>query len=102
MKFEMIAILRGVQPNEVLDIASCLFDSGFDVVEVPLNSQMRLNLCGYFRKQFPERLVGAGTVLNNAQVNEIAKVRGRLIVTPNCNKSVIGAAKIMGSPFTQE
>lgn len=83
MKFEMIAILRGVQPNEVLDIASCLFDSGFDVVEVPLNSPNAIESVRLLSQQFPERLVGAGTVLNNAQVNEIAKVRGRLIVTPN-------------------
>ncbi len=92
----LIAILRGVQPDEVLDIGQALLDAGIQQIEVPLNSPSPLvsiaRLVGRFGQQ---ALIGAGTVLTPKQVDEVAAVGGKLIVSPNCDPAVIQRSKAL-------
>lgn len=93
----LVAILRGIDPNEAASVASLLVEAGFRIVEVPLNSPEPLlsiermaECCG------DEALIGAGTVLDPALVGPVADAGGRLIVMPNCHAGVIRAAKAAG------
>lgn len=93
----LVAILRGVKPDEVEAIASVLEDSGILIVEVPLNSPAPLDSIGRLARRFGDRLlIGAGTVMAPGQVAEIAAVGGRLIVTPHADVAVTRAAKERG------
>lgn len=93
----LIAILRGVQPEEVEAIATALEEAGVAIVEVPLNSPRPMESIGRLAQSFGGRLlVGAGTVMNEAQVAEIARAGGGLIVTPQAAIDVVGAAKAHG------
>ncbi|WP_174874018.1 2-dehydro-3-deoxy-6-phosphogalactonate aldolase [Vogesella oryzae] len=93
----LVAILRGVRPEEVLAIAEVLFDAGWRMVEVPLNSPQPLESIALLARHYGERmLVGAGTVLDVRQVHEVAAAGGRLIVSPNMDPEVIAASKRLG------
>jgi 2-dehydro-3-deoxyphosphogalactonate aldolase len=93
----LIAILRGVKPDEVESIAAALERSGIAMVEVPLNSPEPIESIRRLAKSFGERLlIGAGTVLGEGQVAEIASAGGRLIVTPHADAAVTRAAKRYG------
>ena len=83
----LIAILRGIRPDEALPVGQALVDAGFRILEVPLNSPQPL------RSIADRCLIGAGTVLSAAQVDEVAAVGGRLIVMPHSDLAVIRAAK---------
>jgi len=86
----VIAILRGVCPDEVLDHAQILFEAGLRAIEVPLNSPEPLVSIGKLAKVFGEVCVcGAGTVLTPAEVKSVANVGGKLIVSPNTDEKVI-------------
>jgi 2-dehydro-3-deoxyphosphogalactonate aldolase len=86
----IIAILRGVRPEEVVDVASALFDSGIQTIEVPLNSPDPLRSIKLLAGALGDRCVcGAGTVLSPADVEAVHANGGRLIVTPNTNPAVI-------------
>ena len=90
----LIAILRGVRPDEVLPIGEALEDAGIAIVEVPLNSPEPIESIRRLAQQFGTRmLIGAGTVMTPAQVAEIDAFGGRLIVMPHADTAVIGAAK---------
>ena len=79
----LVAILRGVTPDDVLDIAQVLFDSGFRCIEVPLNSPRPLESIFRLVEGYGEQvLVGGGTVLDAAAVDDVADAGGRLLVTP--------------------
>ena len=92
--FPFIAILRGVQPHECIAIADVLFDAGFRAIEVPLNSPDALDSIQLLAQHLPSScLVGAGTVLDVAQVNMVAKVGGKLIVMPHADTAVIAESK---------
>jgi 2-dehydro-3-deoxyphosphogalactonate aldolase len=93
----LIAILRGVQPEEAEAIAGALEESGIAIVEVPLNSPRPLDSIARLVRGFGARLlIGAGTVMTAAQVREIAAAGGRLIVTPHADARVTHAAKQHG------
>ncbi|MEQ6291589.1 2-dehydro-3-deoxy-6-phosphogalactonate aldolase [Vogesella sp. GCM10023246] len=93
----LVAILRGVRPDEVLSIAAVLYDAGWRMVEVPLNSPTPLDSIALLARHFGERmLVGAGTVLSAQQVREVAAAGGRLIVSPNLEREVITTSKALG------
>jgi 2-dehydro-3-deoxyphosphogalactonate aldolase len=93
----LVAILRGVRPDEVIAIASVLEESGFAIVEVPLNSPDPLASIALLARDFGERLlIGAGTVMTEAQVAEVAAAGGRLIVTPHADATLVRAAKRHG------
>lgn len=90
----LVAILRGVQPHEIVDIGNALIEAGFGIIEVPLNSPDPLDSIGKLADQFGAKaIVGAGTVLTTKQVDEVVAVGGRLIVSPNMNPDVIRRTK---------
>lgn len=94
VKRSLVAILRGVRPDEVEGIVEALIDSGFAVIEVPLNSPNPFvsieRLCKRFAK---DCLVGAGTVLSASDCALVADVGGRLIVSPNVDADVLATAQ---------
>jgi 2-dehydro-3-deoxyphosphogalactonate aldolase len=93
----LVAILRGVQPVEVVEIGRALVNAGFRILEVPMNSPQPLNSIALLSKTFGEQaLIGAGTVTNPDQVLKVGEVGGRLIVMPHADASVVRAAKAGG------
>lgn len=89
----LIAILRGVTPEEALAHVGAVIDAGFDAVEIPLNSPRWQKSIPAVVEAFGSRaLIGAGTVLQPEQVDELAKMGCRLIVTPNIQAEVIRRA----------
>jgi 2-dehydro-3-deoxyphosphogalactonate aldolase len=96
-RLPLIAILRGVTPDEVVPIGQVLLDAGFAIIEVPLNSPSPLESIRRLHEAFGNTaLVGAGTVTAVGHVHDIAKVGGRLIVMPHVDTAVIRAAKAEG------
>ncbi len=93
----LVAILRGVRPEEVEAIALALYEEGFRLIEVPLNSPQALDSIARLARCLPaDALLGAGTVLSIAAVQQVQDAGGRLIVMPHADTAVIGAAKQRG------
>lgn len=88
----LIAILRGLTPAEAPAIGETLVSSGFAIIEVPLNSPDPLHSITALTRQFPQALIGAGTVLNAQQVQDVHGAGGRLVVAPNFNPAVVAQA----------
>ncbi|MDO9413147.1 MAG: 2-dehydro-3-deoxy-6-phosphogalactonate aldolase [Pseudolabrys sp.] len=93
----LVAILRGVKPDEVEAIGDALEASGIAIVEVPLNSPDPLDSIARLVRRFGDRLlIGAGTVMTTEQVGQIAATGAKLIVTPHAHVAVTRAAKQHG------
>lgn len=93
----LVAILRGIRPDEAVAIGHALASAGFRVLEVPLNSPQPMESIRRLTQSLGDNhLVGAGTVMAAAQVDEVAAAGGRLIVMPHADTSVIRAAKAAG------
>jgi 2-dehydro-3-deoxyphosphogalactonate aldolase len=92
----LVAILRGVLPERVVEIGDVLFDAGIRAIEVPLNSPDPLTSIAKLAARRSDWTVGAGTVLNADDVRRTHEAGGRLIVAPNCNADVIRAALTFG------
>ncbi|MDR6234184.1 2-dehydro-3-deoxy-6-phosphogalactonate aldolase [Pseudomonas oryzihabitans] len=93
----LIAILRGVTLDEIVPVGRALYDAGFRVIEIPLNSPQPFDSIRRLTAELGEDcLIGAGTVLTEAQVAEVDAAGGRLIVSPNANLAVIRASKAAG------
>ena len=93
----LIAILRGVTPEQALAVGTALAEAGFRIIEVPLNSPQPLQSIGTLARELgDECLIGAGTVMSAAQVTEVADAGGKLIVMPHSDARVIRAAKSRG------
>ena len=93
----LIAIIRGVTPGEAEAIGEAIYEGGIRIVEVPLNSPDPLRSIERLARRLGERmLVGGGTVLTPAQVEDVRNAGGRLIVSPNTNAEVIGATASAG------
>ena len=93
----LIAILRGITPNEAIDIGLALVETGFRIIEVPLNSPEPVESIRRLATALGDRAtVGAGTVRSAAEVAEVAAVGGRLIVSPHMSPQVILATKQAG------
>ncbi|HWH22996.1 MAG TPA: 2-dehydro-3-deoxy-6-phosphogalactonate aldolase [Allosphingosinicella sp.] len=93
----LIAIIRGVTPDEVEAVGDALYASGIRIIEVPLNSPDPLSSIGRLAARLGDKaLIGAGTVLEPDQVRQVREVGGRLIVSPNTYAPVIEAAAAQG------
>ncbi|WFU52643.1 2-dehydro-3-deoxy-6-phosphogalactonate aldolase [Bradyrhizobium pachyrhizi] len=93
MKRPLVAILRGVKPDEVPGIVSALLDAGMTAIEIPLNSPEPFRSIEIAAKRAPaDVLIGAGTVLTAADVDRLHDVGGRLMVSPNVDVEVLARA----------
>lgn len=93
----LIAILRGLRPDEARDIGLALHGAGIRLIEVPLNSPDPLQSIRILREALPDdTLVGAGTVLQPEACAQIAAAGGQLVVMPHSDPAVIRAAKSLG------
>ncbi len=93
----LIAILRGLQPEHAVDVAHALYAAGIRVIEVPLNSPHPFDSIAAIVDALPkDACIGAGTVLETAQVDKVAAAGGSLIVMPHGDADVIRAAKAAG------
>lgn len=93
----LVAIIRGVTPEEAERVGGALVAAGFGIIEVPLNSPNALDSIARLSRAFGDRaLIGAGTVLDPAQVGRIADAGGRIVVSPNVMPEVIAAAVAAG------
>ncbi|NND71091.1 MAG: 2-dehydro-3-deoxy-6-phosphogalactonate aldolase [Rhodothermales bacterium] len=97
MSRPIIAILRGVKPEEAVDIGHALIENGVTTIEVPMNSPEPLVSIEALASAFGALAnIGAGTVLTPGQVQQVAHAGGQLIVSPNTDPDVIEATRAQG------
>jgi 2-dehydro-3-deoxyphosphogalactonate aldolase len=93
----LIAILRGITPEEAVAVGEALVRAGILSIEVPLNSPQPIDSIRAAAKALEGRAsVGAGTVLSEDEVDAVAAVRGTFIVSPDCNEAVIARTRARG------
>ena len=93
-RWPLVAILRGIKPGEALDIGTMLVETGFTIIEVPLNSpEPYASIVRLVKRLGDKALVGAGTVTDWEQVTKVADAGGRVIVMPHADERVVEAAK---------
>jgi 2-dehydro-3-deoxyphosphogalactonate aldolase len=93
VKRPLVAILRGIRPDEAESIVGTLIDGGFELIEVPLNSPEPFASIERLAKRFgKDGLIGAGTVLSAADCARVADAGGRLMVAPNVDAEVLAMA----------
>jgi 2-dehydro-3-deoxyphosphogalactonate aldolase len=96
-RYPLIAILRGMKPEEAPWVLETLLAANFQVLEVPLNSPRPFESLAYLVRHAPPGvLIGAGTVLTEAEAAKVAATGARLMIAPNCAPAVIAAAKAHG------
>ncbi len=94
MKRPLIAILRGIKPEETESVVSALIDNGLTAIEIPLNSPEAFKSIEIAAKMAPPGcLIGAGTVLTVDAVDSLHNAGGKLLVTPNVEPDVIIRAR---------
>lgn len=97
----LVAILRGLAPDEAVAVGGALVDAGFTLIEVPLNSPDPLTSIGRLADAFGARaMIGAGTVLTPQDVKAVKAAGGTLIVMPHADIEVVRAAKAEGLTCT--
>jgi 2-dehydro-3-deoxyphosphogalactonate aldolase len=93
----LIAIIRGIKPDEAEAIGDAVYEGGIRIIEVPLNSPDPLRSIALLARKFgDEVLVGAGTVLKASEVRDVQAAGGRIIVSPNTNLDVVAASAAAG------
>jgi 2-dehydro-3-deoxyphosphogalactonate aldolase len=95
----LVAVLRGITPPEVPGVANALWQAGFRVMEVTLNSPEPLESIARLRQAVPQAVVGAGTVLEGPEVAQVGQAGGELIVAPDFNPEVARAAAAQGLAY---
>lgn len=94
---QLIAILRGITPDEAEDVCAALVESGITMIEVPLNSPKPFDSIAKMRAAFDGKaLIGAGTVLTSKDVDDLVAIDGQFVVSPNCDVEIIRATKKAG------
>lgn len=92
MSRPIIAILRGIEPDEAEAVGGALIEAGVTRIEVPMNSPKPLESIAALVRAFKgDALIGAGTVLRPEMVGDIYQTGARMIVSPNCDPEVIEA-----------
>ena len=90
----LVAILRGIEPTEAIEVGSALVDAGFTLIEVPLNSPDPLSSISKLARVYERAaIIGAGTVLKIDQVSDVAIAGGQMINSPNTQTNVIAETK---------
>lgn len=93
----LVAILRGIRPDEALAHGQALLDAGFDTLEVPTNSPHWADSVAILASSLGERaMVGAGTVLHTDHLDALQRAGGRLVVTPHTDPDLIREAASRG------
>ena len=93
----LVAIIRGVTPGEVEEVAGALIEAGVRIIEVPLNSPDPLDSIAKLAKRFGDAAtIGAGTVLHEEQVRQVADAGGQIVISPSTNPAVIAATVARG------
>ncbi len=93
----LVAILRGLRPDESEAVGDALVDAGFTLIEVPLNSPQPLDSIARMARHLEGRaIVGAGTVLTEGAVQDVIEAGGTMIISPNADARVIAAAARAG------
>lgn len=93
----LVAIIRGVTPDEVEAVGAALFEAGIRIIEVPLNSPDPLDSIGRLARALgSEATIGAGTVLTAADVRRVADAGGRIVVSPGFDAEVVTATVAAG------
>ena len=92
----LMAILRGLKPEEALDVGHAIVNAGFHILEVPLNSPEPLRSIQIMAEAFPNALVGAGTVTTAQQVRDIKAAGGQVIISPHLDDNVVCEAVNLG------
>lgn len=95
-RLPLVAVLRGLRPDEAPAIGRALVQCGWNLIEVPLNSPEPLQSIAALAKMLPDALVGAGTVLDAQQVRDVHAAGGQLIVAPNFEAEVVREARRLG------
>lgn len=96
-RMPLVAILRGLEPTQAMAVGRALYDAGIRTLEVPLNRPGALQCIELLAAGLPaDALVGGGTMLTAMDVNAVYAAGGRLMVSPNCNASVIAHAAGLG------
>lgn len=89
-RMPVIAILRGVRPEEVVEIGEAVYQAGIGIIEVPLNSPEPFKSIGKLVHHLGDRcVIGAGTVVTQADVVGVAAAGGKIAVSPNTDPEVI-------------
>lgn len=97
-RLPLVAILRGIRPEEAVSVGEALVESGFRLIEVPLNSPDPFRSIEMLARYFGEAaVIGAGTVLSPEAARRTVEVGGRLVVMPHSEHEVIRAAKAAGA-----
>ncbi|MGI9500084.1 MAG: 2-dehydro-3-deoxy-6-phosphogalactonate aldolase [Geminicoccaceae bacterium] len=96
-RLPLVAILRGLQPARAIEVGEMLVDAGFRIIEVPLNSPQPLQSIERLANVLGGRaIIGAGTVLQSADISAVARAGGRLIVMPHADGSLIRQVDHLG------
>jgi 2-dehydro-3-deoxyphosphogalactonate aldolase len=96
-RLPLVAILRGIRPDESTPILMALIEAGFYIIETPLNSPQPFETIRLMRTVAPkEALIGAGTVRTVSEVASVAEAGGDLIVMPHADPTIVKAAKARG------
>ena len=92
----LVAILRGLKPEEALEVGQAIVNAGFQILEVPLNSPDPLRSIQILAEALPNALVGAGTVTTAQQVRDIKAAGGQIIISPHLDDNVVCEAVNLG------